>query len=87
MYYIPSVFLKSLFCTVKIEVSESIHLYARKGRMVMNSELIKELKHVKVCLVRKELKGEEWEERQQVLQKLEDAVSYLNDCTAKEIEF
>lgn len=53
----------------------------------MNNELIRNLKIVKKSLVEKELVGEEWEERQQVIQKLEDAVTYLNDCSAKEIEF
>ena len=45
----------------------------------MNENLIHNLKHVKECLVNKEMVGEDWEERQEVLAKLEDVVTYLND--------
>lgn len=53
----------------------------------MNSSLIEELKHVKRCLVAREMLGEDWEDRQAVLEKLEEAVTYLNDCTGRGIEF
>lgn len=53
----------------------------------MNDELIKYLKIIKKSMVKKELVGQEWEERREVLAKLEDAVTYLNDCTGKGIEF
>ena len=42
----------------------------------MNENLIHNLKHVK-----------EWEERQEVLAKLEDVVTYLNDATEESINF
>ena len=53
----------------------------------MNSNLIKELKHVKQCLVAVDLRGQDWEERQAALEKLEEVVTYLNDCAGKGIEF
>ena len=51
----------------------------------MNENLIHNLKHVKECLVNKEMVGEDWEERQEVLAKLEDVVTYLNDATEESI--
>lgn len=53
----------------------------------MNENLIKELKHLKKCLVKKEMVGDEWEERQAILGKLEEAVTYLNDAAGKGIDF
>lgn len=53
----------------------------------MNGDLIKQLKYIKKNLVNKELIGEDWEERQVVIGKLEDAVAYLNDCTEKGIDY
>lgn len=53
----------------------------------MNEKLIRESKHVKNCLVVRDLRGDEWEERQAVLEKLEDAVTYLNDCIGRGIDF
>ena len=49
----------------------------------MNEELINYLKVIKKRLVSKELRGQEWEERMEVLEKLEDAVTYLNDCSER----
>ena len=43
----------------------------------MGQELILKLKEVKQALVDLDLKGEEWEERQEILQKLEDVTSYV----------
>lgn len=43
----------------------------------MTEELIRELKHVKNALVNKELSGDEWEEKQEMVKKLEDVTSYL----------
>lgn len=45
----------------------------------MGQELIVKLKEVKQALVDLDLKGEEWEERQEILQKLEDVTSYVKD--------
>ena len=53
----------------------------------MNENLIHNLKYVKGCLVNKEMVGEDWEERQEVLAKLEDVVTYLNDATEESINF
>ena len=53
----------------------------------MNENLIQNLKHVKECLVNKEMVGKDWEERQEVLAKLEDVVTYLNDATEEDIDF
>ena len=50
-------------------------------------ELIHELKHVKNALVNKEMKGEAWEEKQQMIRKLEDVTSYLKDALGQGIEF
>ena len=36
----------------------------------MTEELIKELKHVKNCLVNLEMSGDAWEEKQEMIQKL-----------------
>lgn len=46
----------------------------------MGQELIVKLKEVKQALVDLDLKGEEWEERQEILQKLEDVTSYVKDA-------
>jgi hypothetical protein len=58
-----------------------------EGGIDMNENLIHNLKHVKECLVNKEMVGEDWEERQEVLAKLEDVVTYLNDATEESINF
>lgn len=46
----------------------------------MTEELIRELKHVKNALVNKELSGDDWEEKQEMVKKLEDVTSYLKDA-------
>lgn len=46
----------------------------------MGQELVLKLKEVKQALVDLDLKGEEWEERQEILQKLEDVTSYVKDA-------
>lgn len=46
----------------------------------MGPELILKLKEVKQALVDLEVSGEEWEERQEILQKLEDVTSYVKDA-------
>lgn len=46
----------------------------------MGQELIVKLKEVKQVLVDLDLQGEEWEERQEILQKLEDVTSYVKDA-------
>ena len=46
----------------------------------MFSKLIQKLKEVKQALVDLDVRGEEWEERQEILQKLEDVTSYVKDA-------
>ncbi len=53
----------------------------------MTEELIKELKHVKKCLANKEMIGDAWEEKQEMIQKLEDVTTYLKDALGQGIEF
>lgn len=53
----------------------------------MTEELIRELKHVKSALVNKEMKGDEWEEKQEMIKKLEDVTDYLKDALGQGIEF
>lgn len=52
-----------------------------------NQELIHMLKDVKKSLVSKELRGEEWEEMEAAVKKLEEVVTYINDCTGRGIHF
>lgn len=53
----------------------------------MTEDLIKKLKDVKQVLVSKDMTGEEWEEREEILEKLEDVTTYLKDALGKGIEF
>ncbi|MCI8638797.1 MAG: hypothetical protein HFG41_06560 [Coprococcus sp.] len=53
----------------------------------MTSELIKQIKGIKQALVNVELSGEDWEEREDILEKLEDVTTYLKDALGKGIEF
>ena len=49
----------------------------------MTEDLIKKLKDVKQALVSKDMTGEEWEEREEILEKLEDVTTYLKDDLGK----
>lgn len=53
----------------------------------MTEDLIKKLKDVKQALVSKDMTCEEWEEREEILEKLEDVTTYLKDALGKGIEF
>lgn len=53
----------------------------------MNKDLINQLKHLKTCLVNKEMTGEDWEEKQEMLRKIEELTEYLNDATEKGVDF
>lgn len=55
--------------------------------MSKNAEMIQQLKAVKGILVSKELRGDDWEEMQSAVSKLEEVVSYINDCSGKGIQF
>ncbi len=50
----------------------------------MTEDLIKKLKDVKQALVSKDMT---WEEREEILEKLEDVTTYLKDALGKGIEF
>ena len=53
----------------------------------MTEELIKEVKHIQQCLIAREMTGEEWEEKMEMVHKLEDVVTYLKDAMGRGIEF
>ena len=40
----------------------------------MNQELIRQLKYVKQCIVNKEMRGNDWEEQQEAVNKLEEVL-------------
>ncbi|GAA0279173.1 hypothetical protein GCM10008922_42370 [Faecalicatena contorta] len=52
-----------------------------------NQELIHKLKSVKKSIVSKELRGDDWEDMQSAVKKLEEVVTYINDCTGRGIYF
>lgn len=51
----------------------------------MGQELITKLKEVKQALVNLDMHGDEWEERQEIIQKLEDVTSYVKDAMGRGI--
>ena len=53
----------------------------------MTEQLIKEVKHIQRCLINKEMAGEEYEEKMQVVKKLEEVNNYLKDALSNGIEF
>ncbi|XCP86068.1 hypothetical protein ABXS75_04470 [Roseburia hominis] len=53
----------------------------------MTADMIKQLKTMKQALVNVEMTGEDAEERQVILEKIEDITSYLKDALGKGIEF
>ena len=54
----------------------------------MNQELIRQLKYVKqIALINKEMRGNDWEEQQEAVNKLEEVINYLKDEEGREIEF
>ncbi len=55
--------------------------------MEKNKEMIQKLKDVKSIMVSRELRGDDWDEMQAAISKLEEVVSYINDCSGKGIEF
>ena len=52
-----------------------------------NQELIHKLKDVKKSIVSKELRGDDWEDMQSAVKKLEEVVTYINVCTGRGIYF
>ena len=53
----------------------------------MTQDLIREVKHIHQALVNKDMTGEDFEEKMEILKKLEDVSSYLKDALGKGIEF
>lgn len=52
-----------------------------------NQELIHKLKDVKKALVSTELRGDDWDDMETAVTKLEEVVTYINDCTGRGIYF
>ena len=53
----------------------------------MTEDLIKQIKKIKRALVNVDMSGDDWEEREEILDKLEDVTTYLKDAMGKGIEF
>ena len=53
----------------------------------MTEELIKEVKHIQKCLINKGMEGEEWEEKMEIVHKLEDVATYLKGALGRGVEF
>ena len=53
----------------------------------MTEDLIKQIKGIKQALVNVDMSGQDWEEREEILEKLEDVTTYLKDAMGKGIEF
>ena len=53
----------------------------------MTEDLIKQIKKSKQALVNVDMSGDDWEEREEILDKLEDVTTYLKDAMGKGIEF
>lgn len=53
----------------------------------MTANLIKEIKTIKKAMVNVEMCGEDWQEREEMLEKLEEVSNYLKDAMARGIEF
>ena len=53
----------------------------------MTGEMIKEIKNIQQRLVNKEMEGEDWEEKMEMIRKLEEVNTYLKDALGRGIEF
>ena len=53
----------------------------------MTVEMIKEIKNIQQRLVNKEMDGEDWEEKMEMIRKLEEVNTYLKDALGRGIEF
>ena len=53
----------------------------------MTADMIKQIKEIKQAMVSIEMTGDDWEEREVILEKLEDVTSYLKDMMGRGIEF
>ena len=52
----------------------------------MTADMIKQIKEIKKAMVSIEMTGDDWEEREVILEKLEDVTSYLKDMMGRGIE-
>lgn len=53
----------------------------------MNENLVKQLKNLKSCLVNKPMDGEDWQEKQEMIGRIEELTVYLNDASARGVDF
>ena len=53
----------------------------------MTEELIKEVKHIKQCMINVEMEGEDYEEKMEIVHKLEEVANYLKDAMGQDINF
>ena len=53
----------------------------------MTEEMIKEIKNIQQRLVNKEMEGEDWEEKMEMIRKREEVNTYLKDALGLGIEF
>lgn len=53
----------------------------------MNRDLIRQLKYLKTCLVNKEMTGDALEEKQAMIQKIEELTEYLNNAAEEGVDF
>ena len=53
----------------------------------MTADWIREIKKMKQAMVNVEMSGDEWQEREEMLEKLEEVSNYLKDAMARGIEF
>ena len=53
----------------------------------MTEEMIEEIKNIQQRLVNKEMDGEDWEEKMEMIRKLEEVNTNLKDALGRGIEF
>ena len=58
-----------------------------KGAFAMTEQLIKDIKNIQKRLINKEMTGEAYEEKMQIVKKLEEVNNYLKDALSDGIEF
>lgn len=73
--------------TAALYLMDTMEIIFEQEGFIMTESLIKEIKEIQKKLVNYDMSGDDWEEKQEVIQKLEDVVSYLKDALAKGIEF
>lgn len=63
------------------------HVISYKGGIIMTEQLIKDIKNIQKRLINKEMTGEAYEEKMQIVKKLEEVNNYLKDALSDGIEF